>query len=141
SPASAPWSCCHQQSTPTIKPGAVFVVAKYFCGSIEIVNRRGQRRKSITYYFTRQFPFFCSTNGHKEPNGDAVPNLIQRRLLQCLIPFAPRIYSAREEENGEGHEMANYGSRTLVAFCVPTVYRRAFNPRSRHGLLAGRRFR
>jgi hypothetical protein len=39
----------------------------------------------------------------------------------------------------EGHETANYGSRIGVVFRVPTLHRRALNPRARHGFLARRR--
>ena len=68
-----------------------------------------------------------------------------RSLYRGDCPHFPcsicsRIYR-RGGTIGEGYETVNYGSRAHLAFCVPSVCRRAFGIRTRHGLLAWRRFR
>src|SRR5438128_510144 len=64
--------------------------------------------------------------------------------IEAIAPIFPDLLASglsTREAIGEGHEVVNYGSRAHVAFCVPSLCRRAFGPRTRDGLLAWRRFR
>ena len=75
----------------------------------------------------RRLLFFRSTNGNKEPNSNAVPKLIQKRLRPVFPDLLASEFSKREAI-GEGHDAVNYGSRTRdwarLAFRVPTVHQR-----------------
>ena len=68
-----------------------------------------------------------------------------RSLYRGDCPHFPcsicsRIYR-RGETIGEGYETVNYGSRDHLAFYVRSLCRGAFSTRTRHGLLAWKRFR